>query len=72
MLGHKIKLLRNKKRLKRSDLADRVGVSRMSVYRWETDSTTPTAGLIRGIAKALDTTPNDLLGYDDTREEAVE
>lgn len=71
--GQRIKRLRKVKHINVTDFANMIGVSRMHVYRYESDQIEkmPYQVLIP-IAKALDTTPMYLLGYDEeeTKEES--
>ena len=63
--GEKIKRLRKEKGITAVDFANMIGVSRMQVYRYESDQIEkmPYTVLIP-IAKALNTTPMELLGLE--------
>ena len=59
-LGEKIKVYRNSKNLSQENLAEKVGVSRQAVTKWESNKSKPsTENLIR-VADVLDISMNDL------------
>ena len=64
-LGEKILAARKKAGLSQTDLADLVGVSRQSVSKWETGESSPEAGNLLPVAKALNVTVDWLLSEDD-------
>ncbi len=66
-IGQRIAQLRKAKGLSQEDLAERVGVSRQAVSKWELDQATPDAEKIVSLAAALGvTTEQVLLGPDPT------
>lgn len=72
-IGKRIQLLRMQKGMSVSEFARRIGKSRATVYRYESDEIEemPYTVLVP-IAKALDTTPTYLMGFEeeeDTKEE---
>lgn len=64
-IGKRIQLLRKQKKMSVVEFSRRIGKSRATIYRYENDEIEemPYTILIP-IAKALDTTPTYLLGYD--------
>ena len=64
----KIRKIRRAKDLTQWQLAEKAGVSRASIARYEANLTTPTVDQLNKVAKALDTTIDDLIN--DTPEEA--
>lgn len=67
-VGDRIKQRRLKLGLTVDDLADKIGKSRATIYRYENGDieSMPTV-ILEPLAKALDTTPADLMGWDDSR-----
>ena len=65
MLSERIRSLRKKKGLSLEQLADTIGTSRQTVHRYETGVITNIPHeKIEALAKALDTTPSSLMGWD--------
>ncbi len=66
MLKEKLRELRKNKKLSLGDLAEMVGTSRQTIHRYEngTISNIPPER-IEGLAKALDTTPSELMGWNE-------
>lgn len=60
-LGTRIAAARAALDMSCADLADRVGVTRMQVYRWEAGTTTPSFETLAKVARALRTTSGKLL-----------
>ena len=58
-----LKFLRLKKGLTQQELAKIVGVDRVTIARYENESIQMTAEKILDISIALDTTPDELLGF---------
>ena len=56
--------LRRQQNLSQQDLADRLGVSRQAVSRWETGAVQPTADSVRGLAQVLQVSTDYLLNDD--------
>ena len=69
--GERIKRLRLEKKMSVTEFAEKVGTSRMQIYRYESDAIEkmPYKVLIP-IAKVLGTTPMYLLGNDDEQNHA--
>lgn len=57
----KLKELRLKRKLRQSDLAEKLGVSRPAVSKWETCKSVPQTRLLPKLAKVLRCKVNDLL-----------
>lgn len=68
-LGAKIAALRKAKGLTQGQLAEALGVSPAAVSKWETGSSYPDLALLCPLARALDTDPDQLLGYEETLSE---
>lgn len=64
-LGQQIASARREKGMTQEMLAEKLGVTRQAVARWETGLSVPDAGMLVRIAGALDTTVNDLLGEEE-------
>jgi transcriptional regulator with XRE-family HTH domain len=60
-----LKELRKKKELTQQDLADLINVHRVTIAEYESNRVEPTLDKIIKISKALDITPNDLIGYNE-------
>ena len=60
----KIKEFREKKGLTQQELANLVGVDRVSIARYESENRSPNHEILLKLSLELDTTPNDLLGFD--------
>ena len=52
-LAEKMIELRKQNGLSQQDLADRLGVSRQAISRWETGAVQPLADSVRGLATAV-------------------
>lgn len=60
---HKLSSLRKEKGLSQEEIADRLGVSRQAVSKWENGQAMPeTANIIR-LCEIFEVTPNDFFGY---------
>ena len=64
MIGERIKTARIAKNLYQEDLASLVGAKKSSVSTWELGKAKPDCVTFLKICKALDVTPNELLGFD--------
>ncbi|MCI9488565.1 MAG: helix-turn-helix domain-containing protein [Dorea sp.] len=73
-IGAKLTELRRAKRLTQNQLADMLGISAPAVSKWETDSSYPDITLLCPLARALDTSVDTLLQFEETlsNEEIVE
>ena len=66
MLSEKIKLLRKEKGLSLEQLAEMIGTSRQTVHRYETGVITNIPSeKVEAMAKALGTTPQALMGWEE-------
>ena len=66
MLAERIRRLRTKKGMSLETLADMIGTSRQTVHRYETGVITNVPhDKIEAMAKALGTTPSNLMGWDE-------
>lgn len=64
--GERIKRLRTERKMSVTEFADKVGTSRMQIYRYESGQIEKMPyKILIPIAKALGTTPTYLLGMDD-------
>lgn len=59
----RIRELRKAKGMSQTELANAVNVSLRSIGSWERGENTPDAEQIFNLAKALECTPNDILGW---------
>ena len=62
-LGEKIKKLRNNANISQEDLAEKIGVSRQIVTKWEKDAGLPDIQNLKEIAKVFDISIDELLDY---------
>ena len=65
-----IKNLRKSKGITQEQLADSIGVSLMTVRRWEWGNTAPNSNMLKKLAEVLNTTPENLLN-DNTNENVI-
>ena len=66
--GSRIKQLREQSGLSQVELADRIGVSKQTLYKYENDIITNIpSDKIESIANTLRTTPSYLMGWDDNK-----
>lgn len=66
-IGNRIKALRESLNISQIELAERIGVSKQNLYKYENGIITNIpSDKIEAIAKALYTTPAHLMGWDDT------
>ena len=63
--GLRLRELRTAAKLTQSQLADRTGISRSTLYRYEISQNLPDSDIIVRLALALHTTTDYLLGLDD-------
>ena len=63
-LAKKMIELRKQNGLSQQDLADRLGVSRQAISRWETGAVQPTADSVRGLAQVFQVSTDYLLNDD--------
>ena len=62
-----LKQIRTDMRLSKTELAEKVGCSRVAIFRWESFSL-PNGKMLLKLAAALNVTPNELLGVVDGKE----
>lgn len=68
-VGERIKQRRKSMKMSADQLAERVGVSRSTIFRYEKgDIEKVGPDVLKGIAKALNTTPSFLMGWDEIQE----
>jgi len=65
-IAETLKLLRRRKGLTQEDLARLLGVSRITVARWETGQRFPTTEQLMRLSKVLGVSPEELLKTDKT------
>lgn len=63
-IGTRIVAIRVEKELRQEDLAEKMGVSRMQLYRIENGKVNPTIGTLKDICVALDIKIIELLDID--------
>lgn len=55
-VGKRIETLRKSKKISQEDLAENVGVSRTTIYKWESGTAKPNYANMQALARALETT----------------
>jgi transcriptional regulator with XRE-family HTH domain len=66
-VGQRIKLLREKESISQIELAEKIGVSKQNLYKYENDIITNIpSDKIEAIARFLDTTPAYIMGWNDS------
>lgn len=60
-LGENIQRIRELRKLTIQQLADKMGIGKAGIYKWEGNETKPGQESLTALAKALDVTVNDLL-----------
>lgn len=63
-IGYNIKIWREKRHLKQSELAEELGVSDKTVSSWEINRTEPKMGMIEKICAVLNCKKTDIIGWD--------
>ena len=71
LLGEKIYHQRKVKGLSQEDLADKIGVSRQAISKWETNAMQPTLDNVKSLCTVFDVCIEYFTG-EDTKEESVE
>lgn len=66
-----IKAARKAKGMTQSDLSELSGISRFNIARYETGSRNPPVMVLAKIAKALDKTLDDLVGFEQANNSKV-
>ena len=72
-VGKRIETLRKSKKISQEDLAEKVGVSRTTIYKWESGTAKPNFAKLQALACALETTVSFLAGetpFEYTEEES--
>ena len=70
-LGERIRKLREEKLLSQTELAKMVGITKQSLYKYESSIITNIpSSKIESIAQKLETTPAYLMGWEDNKEDA--
>lgn len=72
-VGKRIETLRKSKKISQEDLAEKVGVSRTTIYKWESGTSVPNFAKMQALACALETTVSFLAGetpFEYTEEES--
>lgn len=54
-VGKRIETLRKSKKISQEDLAEKVGVSRTTIYKWESGTSVPNYANMQALARALET-----------------
>lgn len=62
-LGKNIEMLRNNFGVTQEELAEKIGISRQAVYKWEKDKSTPTIENIMKICEIFDIDINDFFEW---------
>ena len=60
----KLKQIRKEKGLTQTELAQRINVSKVTIVSWEKGKCYPNASDLLLLCHVLDSSPNDILGYD--------
>lgn len=68
--GQKIARLRNKKKMTQEDLADKMNVSRQTIYKWENDIVFPTKDNLTDLVSILETNYDYLLSPDSNMDDS--
>ena len=63
--GERIRTRRKQLGMSVDDLAVKLGKNRATIYRYESDTIEMPASLLKPLADALDTIPDELMGWDD-------
>lgn len=72
-VGKRIETLRKSKKISQEDLAEKVEVSRKTIYKWESGTSVPNFANMQALARALETTVSFLAGetpFEYTEEES--
>lgn len=71
-LHENLSALRKAKGLSQEDMAEKLGVSRQAISKWENGLTSPEMANIAKLCEILEVTPNKLLGYEETEDKNSE
>lgn len=69
--GEKLSALRKQNGFSQETLAERLGVSRQAVSKWERNEAQPELSKILALCELFEVTPNELLGYEKKAEQAM-
>ena len=70
-LADRIQQLRKQKGISQEELADRVGVSRQAVSKWESDGGVPELDTLIAMSRLFHVTIGQLLGVEELRKSGV-
>lgn len=65
-LGENIKRIRELRKMSVDDLADKMGIGRAGIYKWESNETKPGLDSLIDLSKALDVTIDELVNENHT------
>lgn len=65
MRGDRLRLIRDQRAISQEELARRLGVKSLQIWRWETGKTKPNSETVMKLAQALGVTSDYLLGLSD-------
>lgn len=65
MRGDRLRLMREQRDLSQEDLANRLDIKPLQIWRWETGKTKPNSETVMSLARALGVTSDYLLGLSD-------
>lgn len=71
-LGNRLLTLRKQKGLSQEEVADRLGVSRQTISKWETDQSLPDFDKILPLCELFDITSDELLGGKTSKKDATD
>lgn len=60
--------MRKAKGMSQEELAEKLGVSRQAISKWENGISSPEMAQLTKLCEIFETTPNELLGYEDKKE----
>lgn len=67
MIDKNLQALRKLNKLSQETLAEKIGVSRQTIAKWENGESTPDIGSCEKLAEVFDVTIDDLLHYDERK-----
>ena len=67
----RLKAIRKANHMSVTNLAKAVGVTCMSIWRWENGARMPSVRMLQKLAETLGVTPNELLGVTEAQEKEV-
>lgn len=66
MIGFRLKELRQRERMTQQELAEQIGVTKLTISRWEREERCTNAEMLLALARALGTTASYLLGSEES------